>query len=242
MSRNFCTFMATVLLSGTLFAAQPVPVPFVGCPSDGQQGPQPAPKSPRYPVLVDAALAPGLAYYAAGMLGVLGPRGWHCFGSYGSSGAYLFVSPSPELTKTLSQGAMHYGSVVIVSYNFGDTSGRYTVADVIARLFPSHIAFVRRMIERSDLPKDFRVIPYSGDTFTAKSDRIVQFSTVPNQAGLGIALRLKPSHLPVDGIAILVGDTPDLLQVIVRVEPQLTSLKPHILRQVEIDARRLAER
>lgn len=37
-----------------------------------------------------------LAYYqAASGIGLLGPRGWHCEGAWGSGGLALFLSPLP---------------------------------------------------------------------------------------------------------------------------------------------------
>ena len=69
-------------------------VPFVGCKSDGQLGPEDAPtgKSVRVPIATE--VAQHLAYYKSKRsLPVLAPRGWHCFGTYGSSGTTLYVSP-----------------------------------------------------------------------------------------------------------------------------------------------------
>ena len=68
-------------------------VPFVGCPSDGQAGPVPAPRGKSKSVRIDAKAAQQLAYYESTQhFGVLAPRGWHCFGTYGSDGNSLFVS------------------------------------------------------------------------------------------------------------------------------------------------------
>ena len=68
-------------------------VPFVGCLSDGQLGTQPAPKPRNTPVLA-SSVARQLAFYAASDgPGVLAPRGWHCFGVYGSNGSGLLVTP-----------------------------------------------------------------------------------------------------------------------------------------------------
>lgn len=71
-------------------------LPFVGCPSDGQQGPQRFPKScPTPTVLGNDAARP--AYYAMeDGTGVIAPRGWRCFGRYGSNGSTLTVAPAPD--------------------------------------------------------------------------------------------------------------------------------------------------
>ena len=79
-----------------------VTVPFVGCASDGQAGPQAAPSGQSLAVAIPAGLAQRLAYYKAeDGIGVLAPRGWHCFSTYGSGGSNLFVSPDPIDTTEL---------------------------------------------------------------------------------------------------------------------------------------------
>jgi hypothetical protein len=71
-------------------------LPFGGCNSDGQVGPLSAPARKTMRVLATPAEAGKLAYYkAAKGIGVLAPRGWHCFGTYGSGGDTLFVAPDP---------------------------------------------------------------------------------------------------------------------------------------------------
>src|SRR5579863_4748134 len=71
-----------------------VTVPFVGCASDGQTGPRPAPAGAPKNINVDPALAPRLAWFASQDVSVLAPRGWSCFERYGSSGALLVVAPT----------------------------------------------------------------------------------------------------------------------------------------------------
>ena len=71
-------------------------VPFVGCRSDGQAGPLEAPRGKSKAVPITADLAERLAYYKAEQgRGVLAPRGWYCFETYGSSGGNLYVAPQP---------------------------------------------------------------------------------------------------------------------------------------------------
>ena len=51
---------------------------------------------------ISPAAALRLAYYKAQYgPGVLAPRGWHCFSTYGSDGANLFVSPDAIDAKAL---------------------------------------------------------------------------------------------------------------------------------------------
>src|SRR5580692_3776159 len=62
-------------------------IPFVGCKADGQVGPLKAPKETTKMISLPSELAHELAYYKAeGGVGVLAPRGWYCFETYGSSG------------------------------------------------------------------------------------------------------------------------------------------------------------
>lgn len=80
-----------------------VSVPFVGCKSDGQIGPLDVPKGTNPSVLISLRAAQNLAYYSAfgEGVGVLAPRGWYCFGAYGSSGSALLVSPRPIDTASM---------------------------------------------------------------------------------------------------------------------------------------------
>ena len=68
----------------------------MGCESSGQTGLLKAPKGASKEVQIDARTAQELAYYeAANGLGVLAPRGWHCYGGSGSSGVDLLVLRPP---------------------------------------------------------------------------------------------------------------------------------------------------
>lgn len=122
-----------------------VPVLFVGCASDGQVGPLEAPSAKSKVMAISAGAAERLAYYKAEYgVGVLAPRGWHCFGTYGSNGATLYVSPDPinaaDLLSTSWKGFA--GPAIQISVAEGGTSGRFEVAKTIARVFPKHKAFV----------------------------------------------------------------------------------------------------
>jgi hypothetical protein len=71
-----------------------VRVPFVGCPSDGQLGPKPAPRDGDVAVRLKTVEAKMLAYFKSEVCGgVLAPRGWHGFGGDGTSGSSLKVAP-----------------------------------------------------------------------------------------------------------------------------------------------------
>src|SRR5437868_14380121 len=74
----------------------PVSVPFIGCRSDGQAESSDAPNGTSISVRMSVRVAHQLAYYRSAQgVGVLGPRGWYCYGISGSSGDALFVSSQP---------------------------------------------------------------------------------------------------------------------------------------------------
>jgi hypothetical protein len=236
--------------SGNLFAqavvaAQPAPtvavtVPFVGCASDGMAGPQAAPTGESLPVQIPAAMAQRLAYYKAEYgPGVLAPRGWHCFSSYGSDGSSLFVSPDAINTNELS--AMDWkgftGQVIEASEMDGGTSGRFEVAKIIARVFPAYKTFAQSVIAEGIEPaSDFPFGPYPGDKLTYRGKNIVEFETPAHAQGLGTDSRLQANASAIDGVAIVAGADTDLVQLSARVPASDSDLIPAMVGQVEKEA------
>ena len=218
-----------------------VRVPFVGCDSDGQSGPVTAPKGAEKVVQMDAGVAQRLAYYEGTGIGVLAPRGWHCFGTYGSDSSNLFVTPQPikgdDLLSPTWSGFT--GPVIQASIISGDTSGRFEVAQILARVFPAQTQFVQRVIEEGVEPaSDFPFGPYPEDNLTFESDWIVEYQTPPHSDGLG-TIRLGPSFhandYPINGVAILQGQSPDVLILKVRLQPDMNDLASLIVQQIERD-------
>lgn len=214
-------------------------VPFVGCRSDGQLGPQKAPKFRHTPVLpLDAAQQ--LAFYAAlDGPGVLAPRGWHCFGVYGSNGSGLVVTPEKlipgEFFKQHQFSTKGYG--VELAFDYGGTSGRWAVAEAIARYFPRHRSFIQENFQGLNvgpLPSG----PYPRDRFTRRTDKLVQYTTPPLTKGGGTIWVLAPSTDPVEGLSMLVNesDGPDLLRVNVRLPDAERALAKIILANAERQA------
>jgi hypothetical protein len=79
-------------------------VPFVGCESDGQVGPLTAPHRAAKKLMISPELASRFAYYEAeDGFGVLAPRGWHCFSTYGSNGSNLYVTPETTILRQLER-------------------------------------------------------------------------------------------------------------------------------------------
>src|SRR5271166_6641872 len=60
-----CSLSAQTKPQRSSQGATSVRVPFVGCNSDGQQGPLPAPKGAKKAVQINARAGKGLAYYQA---------------------------------------------------------------------------------------------------------------------------------------------------------------------------------
>lgn len=205
-------------------------------------GPLDAPKGASVAVRISPNVAQKLAYYqSAAGLGVLAPRGWHCFGTYGSGGELVLVSPEPiDAARIFSE---HWnglsGVAVVFSHRYGGTSGRFGVAEVIARVFPAHRAFVDDMMKSEPAPPPFPTGPYPTDSLTYRSPTVVEYGTPARTDGLGTHSWLKKSDFPIKGVDILIGDTPDLVHLSVRVSPELNGLVSAVVRQAELDAARL---
>jgi len=225
--------------------SQVVRVPFVGCQSDGQVGPLKAPRGKSKAVSITAAAAQRLAYYQAeDGLGVLAPRGWYCFGTYGSAGSTLYVAPQPVNAADLfsDQWSGFSGSAIEFASMIGDTSGRFTVARTIARVFPFHKAFVKNVIEEGIEPaSSFPFGAYSKDKLVYRSKEIVEFQTPAETDGLGTDSYLLKNSSPICGVAILYGEELDLLFLSARLPAELVDLAPIIIRQVERDAAHFAK-
>lgn len=187
-------------------------------------------------------MARGVAYYKAEMgMGVLGPRGWHCFGTYGSGGAQLFISPEQiEGANLFAADRKRFdGPVIEISYFYGGTSGRDAVAQVIARVFPEFKAFVADVVEMFDRPASyFPFGPYPKDTVIYKNKTVVEYRTPAQTEGLGTGSWLQKNDSPINGVAILTGQTPDLVLLAVRLPAGLGGLTSAIVDQVERDAAR----
>lgn len=219
-----------------------VQVPFVGCKSDGQLGPLDAPTGTSKVVPIIAKLAQNLAYYQAAQgNGVLAPRGWYCFGTYGSNGDNLYVTPHPLEVKALFSDTWSgvSGPAIQLSISYGGTSGRFEVAHIIARVFPARRAFVQSVIKEGIEPSSsFLFGPYPKDKLTYRSKEIVEYETQANAEGLGTNSRLQKNGSPISGVAILSGPLtePDLWHLSERFSPNLSDLSTTIIQQVERDS------
>lgn len=217
-----------------------VRIPFVGCKSDGQVGPLKAPHGQSQMAHIPEVIARRLAYYqAANGFGVLAPRGWYCFGTYGSSGNNLYVSPTPIKTADLFSTTWRgfTGTVIQVSEEYGDTSGRFGVAQTIARVFPAYRVFVKKVIAEGIEPaSSFPSGPYPKDKLNYRGSGIVEFTTPADTEGLGTHSWLLKNGDPIRGVVILCGQSPDALQLSMRLDAETKSLATLIIGQIEDDA------
>jgi hypothetical protein len=226
-----------VTTSGQKPAQQPSSVPFAGCKADGQTGSQPTPHKPPLHLHLDSTTANRLAYYEGfDGLAVLGPRDWNCFETYGSNGSTLYVSPTPLNSNQFFDSSWKgfTGPAIQISSMIGDTSGRFAVAAVIARVFPAHRDFVNNVIAEGLRPaSDFPFGPYPDDHLSYKSKELVEYLTPPNRRGLGTSSRLLPNQQPIFGVAMLVGEELDLIHLSLRLPPAMEDLAPIIIGEAE---------
>ncbi len=200
----FAAALACVAGSG-VGQAEAGGIPFVGCPAEGMSGPVAAPAGAAMPSGLPAPVAGRLALYRAAGMEVLAPRGWHCIEIYGSGGAVLLVTPGVHGATELQGVRPLAGPVVELSYLNGWTSGRFDVARVLARLFPSQRAFVRQVIQEGLEPaRAFPSGPFPADRLTRHGRGEVGFTTPAGRTGMGTMLdRLEPGRMPVSGVAWL---------------------------------------
>lgn len=129
------------------------------------------------------------------------------------------------------------GPAVEVVRRYGDTSGRFLVAKMIALVFPTHSPFLNDVIENFDMKRtDFPAGPYPTDTLTYRGNNVVEYTTPAQTEGLGTWSSLGKDGNPIQGSAILAGQTPDLILVSVRLPPDLVSLTAVIIRHFEGEA------
>lgn len=233
--------LAVVLLLVATVKGQQATLPFVGCQTEGQIFIEaPTGTSPSIPLSPTAVAA--LAYYkSANGLAILAPRGWYCLGTVGSGGTQLFATPEPINEEKYFSTDWHgfQGPVVYLIRRFGDTSGRFSVAEVIMRVFPAYKSFAESVAAEFDFVQRYAVGPYAGDKLTYKGTATVEYTTPAGVDGLGTYWGAQKGESPIEGVAILSEQTPpDLLLLSVRL-PNLPQGVAANVRQVEQDAQRV---
>jgi hypothetical protein len=193
-----------------------VNVPAIGCAREGQVGPLPAPQHPKtVKVTIPGDTVGLLAVYfvdeAAANRGVLAPKGWNCFGIYGSSGSTLYVTPVLLSASILRRPAeLRDSPVVALNWASGETSGRFAVAETAARLFPRARPFVE-LIQREGIfdSTDWKFFSWPQDILTYLSDLTATYITPPATHGLGTRLLNPSPDLPTSGLVELDGFAPN---------------------------------
>lgn len=247
VSQMRCVLLPTALAAVSLLARAQISVPYVGSPGDGQTGPYAAAKGSPKPVNLPPATASQLAWYEyngdAGHLGTLGPRGWNCFVTIGSNGRTLYIAPEPlDSAKLLEHRNWKglSGPAIQLSSSDGGTSGRFEVAKVVARVFPSHRDYARSVIAEGFGPaSDYPFGPFRSDHLTYKGKDLVEFTTPAHRNGLGTMSWLLSSDQPITGFALLtIGPDVDteLLHLSFRLPPSLGFLAAPLMQQAEADA------
>ncbi len=228
------------IVDGPDASPKPALIPFVGCPSDGQSGPVNPPKGKGRVIAMMPDAAKRLAYYSSeDNLGILAPRGWHCFGTYGSSGSSLYVSPQPIAAENLFAGdsPVFLGPLVVLTWESGGTSGRFGVAKEIARVFPAYRSFATKVINEGLGPEgSFPSEPYPSDKLRYVSDSVVEYQTPGFAEGLGTEPGLKEDADSITGVAIITGEDTDLIKLAARLPKSYSALTPVLVRQIEQDA------
>ena len=199
-------------------------VPFVGCPSDGQDGPVAAPTGKDKYSRTSAETADRLAYYTS---------------------AQKLVGPQPLNGKDVLSAKWDgfAGPAIQLSLLSGETSGRFEVASVVARVFPTYKAFADDVIAEGIEPVSsfvFGPSPTDELNYKDKDKKTAEFQTPAQTEGLGTNSRLRKSDLPISG-AILIGATgqpPDLAFLVIRLPPDLNDFAPIIIHRPERETAR----
>jgi hypothetical protein len=124
----------------------------------------------------------------------------------------------------------------------GENSGRYEIAELIAKVFPAYGQFARRVLADFDFPVPSG--PYPKDTLTYRSNTVVEYRTPARTEGVGnFHSWLGKNGLPIAGVAILLMDSPHptsniphLVLLSIRFPPDLARLTPTIVHYVEHEA------
>jgi hypothetical protein len=96
------------------------------------------------------------------------------------------------------------GPVIIDTFADGDTSGRFSVAKIAARLFPIARSFVEQVRKEGlDDAGQYVFAPWSTDKLVRLCDFVASYVTRSGTAGLGTVVMEPSPDLPVSGIVLL---------------------------------------
>jgi hypothetical protein len=121
------------------------------------------------------------------------------------------LSPTPVQSSELFAGNWKglHGAAIILSYDDGGTSGRYGVADTIAKFFPDYMYFAHQ-VEHQDKEDGgsfvlSKLTPIS-DRIVHVGNREIKYETPANSEGLGTGYWLARDERPVTGVVLLNKD------------------------------------
>ena len=104
---------------------------------------------------------------------------------------------------------------------------------MIARVFPADSWFLRDVIDEGIEPASaFPSGPFPKDKLIYRSKRLAEFQTPANEDGLGTASWLLKTDMSIYGQVMLVGQTPDLVHLSMRLTPEIADLTPTIIKQL----------
>jgi len=128
--------------------------------------------------------------------------------------------------------APRHAPAIEVSFTNGDTSGRFEVAKVVARLFPTKNLFVQRVIDEGiESAKHFQFGPFPDDILQRRSPTEVDFLTPAGKIGMGTMSWLAPDTAQINGTARLAPDN-SLWMLQARLPAEVLDLAPVIIQVV----------
>jgi hypothetical protein len=145
------------------------------------------------------------------------------------------VTPEKRPPETyLRQGVKLTGPAIQLTFAYGDTSGRFEVADIAGRIFPAARDFVQGVINEGIAPRnEFSFTPFPDDRLVRRSATEVEFETPANRDGLGTYSLLIQNDQPIAGVAILEPGEMNLVLLNVRLPSGLRGLSSAIVQNVE---------
>jgi len=201
--------------------------PLIACRTDGQMGPANPQALAALPGALDERMVAQISFYSAAHgPGVYAPRGWYCVAWEGSNGSMLLVTPR-RVPPPYFPLPMITGPAVMLQSSDAASSGRFRVAVIAAQVFPVVGAdFIDRIRQEHVIAdSSFEAAPYPDDQLQYLSDRLVEFTTPANRAGLGTDGMFEVSDLGVRGLIML--NLPDEVNTLTEVRLRLpTNLNP----------------
>ncbi len=215
---------ALLLLCASVQPADAPPevrVPVVMCPVNDEAGAARVLPGESIAAPVQPSALEQLAYYRAEHSpGLFAPKGWPCRAWFGDSGSLVLVT-SKRLEPPYFPLPTIAGPAVMVQTSDQNGPGRFRVAIVAAQLFPVAGAELISRVREEHLISDssFEAEPLPEDRVQYLTDRLVEYTTAANRAGLGTDTIFETSNLPIHGLTLLTptAEVNSLTEVRVRV-------------------------